>query len=268
LRHVMLRSASLEQGLAVDTAGGFSAGLTRRIMTGGSLRDGELWFAVSAPPELVIDIKGLKGEFPRLRGVTFTEDFSALVMRKLFTVNLAQAVAAYLGFRHGCRYVHEAASHAAVAPVVRGAVTEACAALQAEFPVHARAIARDAAGALAEIATPGLGDTIQRVARDPRRKLSSLERLVGPARLAARHGVPYDHLALGIAAALAYNDGADAGAGALQETIAIEGIEQVLTVDCGLLPYEGLARAVKTRWRHLIVPDLEEAVTSLEESAT
>src|SRR5688572_25214842 len=141
------------------------------------------------------------------------------------SVNLAQAVAAYLGFRHGCRYVHEAACHAAVAPVVRGAVTEACAALQAEFPAQARAIARDAAGALAEIANPGLGDTIQRVARDPRRKLSSLERLVGPARLAARHGLPYDHLCLGIAAAVAYDDSADAGARALQETIATEGIE-------------------------------------------
>jgi mannitol-1-phosphate 5-dehydrogenase len=208
---------------------------------------------------LTVDVKGVRGAFPQIRGVRFTEDFSALVMRKLYTLNLAQAVAAYVGYRHGCQYVHEAATHTAVAAVVRGVVSEACAALQAEFPSQARDIARDATAALAEIGDPGLGDTIRRVARDPRRKLSSLERLVGPARLAARHGLPYDHLCLGIAAALAYDDPADEGARALQETIADEGIEQALTVDCGLLPHDPLARAVKERWRDMVVPELAEA---------
>jgi mannitol-1-phosphate 5-dehydrogenase len=259
LRHLMLSSAPLDEGLAVATVGGFTAGLTNRIMTGGTCRNGELSFAVSGHPELVVDIRGVKGAFPRICGLRFTEDFSALVMRKLYTLNLAQAVAAYLGHRYGCHYMHEAAVQPIVAAAVQGAVREACSALQAEFPREAREIAEDAARALAEIANPGLGDTIQRVARDPRRKLSSLERLVGPARLAARHGLPYDQLCLGIAAALAYDDPADAGARALQETIAIEGIEQVLTVDCGLLPYEALARAVKARWRYLVAPDLEEA---------
>lgn len=259
LRHLMLSSATLEQGLAVATVGGFAAGLTRRIMTGGMSQDGELSFALSGPPELVVDVTGLKGALPRIRGVCLTEEFAALVMRKLYTVNLAQAVAAYMGQRHDCQYVHEAAAHSAVAPVVRGVVSEACAALQAEFPRRTREIARDAGAALLEIANPALGDTIRRVARDPRRKLSSLERLVGPARLASRHGLPCDHLCLAIAAALAYDDPSDEGARALQQTIATDGIEQALTVDCGLLPHEPLARAVKERWRSLVAPEVAEA---------
>jgi len=261
LRHLIVSSAPLEQGMAVESVGGFSAALTRRIMTGGGLRDGELWFAVSGPPELVVDIKGMKGAFPRISGIGFTEDFSALVMRKLYTLNLAQAVAAYLGYRSGCRYVHEAAVHPAVAPVVQGALREATAALQAEFPRQVREIARHGAVALLDIANPGLGDTIRRVARDPRRKLSPLERLVGPARLAFRHGLPHSHLSFGIAAALAYDEAGDPEALALQETLTTEGVDRVLTVDCGLLPHEPLARAVKEQWRCFVAPDLQQAVS-------
>jgi mannitol-1-phosphate 5-dehydrogenase len=255
LRHLMVSSCPLDQGLAVETAGGFSAALTRRIMTGGGLRNGELWFRVSGPPELVIDVKGLRGAFPRIAGVRFTEDFAALVMRKLYTLNLGQAVAAYLGHRAGCSYVHEAAVHPDVAPIVQGALSEACGALQAEFPRQAREIARDARGALGEIANPGLADTIQRVARSPRRKLSSLERLVGPARLAHRHGLPCHNLCLGVAAAIAYDHPDDPDAQALQETLMTEGIEKILTVDCGLLPHEPVARAVKDAWQSLLVTE-------------
>jgi mannitol-1-phosphate 5-dehydrogenase len=248
LRHVIIGAAARDRRLTLESTSGFSAGLTRRIMTGGELRDGELSFAVSGPPELIVDSEGLKGTFPRIRGIALSGDFSALVMRKLFTINLAQAVAAYVGYLHDCRYVHESSVHPDVAPVVRGAVSEACSALQAEFPRQRTEIAQDARQALNEIRNPALGDTISRVARDPRRKLSSLERLVGPARLACRHHLPYEHLCRGIAAALAYDDPNDPRARALQQTIATIGIEKVLTVDCGLLPHEALARAVKEQW--------------------
>jgi mannitol-1-phosphate 5-dehydrogenase len=257
LRHVIVGSASREQRLALESTSGFSAGLTRRIMTGGELRDGALCFAVSGPPELVVDITGLKGGFPRINGIALTEQFGALVTRKLFTVNLAQAVAAYVGHRYGCEYVHEAAVHPAVAPVVEGAVGEACAALKAEFPRQPNELDCAAQHALTEIRNPALGDTVRRVARDPRRKLSSLERLVGPARLACRHGLPYGHLCAAIAAALSYDDPADPTAQMLQQTIELEGIEKVLTVDCGLLPYEALARAVKEQWLCLLTAGAE-----------
>jgi mannitol-1-phosphate 5-dehydrogenase len=260
LRHMIIGAASIERSIALESVGGFSAGLTRRIMTGGELQNGGLRFAVSGPPELVLDIKGLKGTLPRIPGVALTEDFAAFVIRKLFTLNLAQAVAAYLGYHYNCRYMHEAAMHPAVAPVVRGAVSEACAALQAEFPQQRTEIARDACQALDQIGNSGLGDVIRRVARDPCRKLSALERLVGPARLACRHGLPYNHLSVGIAAALAYDEPEDQEARALQQTIETEGIEKVLTVDCGLLPHEALARAVKEQWRYLVTAYGEAAV--------
>jgi hypothetical protein len=47
----------------------------------------------------------------------------------------------------------------------------------------------------------------------------------------------------------------------LQQTIAQESLETVLTEDCGLLPHEPLARAVKEQWRYLVAPDLQAAVS-------
>ena len=32
----------------------------------------------------------------------------------------------------------------------------------------------------------------------------------------------------------------------------MDGVEQILTVDCGLLPHEDLARAVKQQWLRLL----------------
>ena len=252
LRHQIVSAADVGQAMAVNAVGGFAAALTRRITTGGALEHGELSFTVSGEPDLVVDRKGLKQPLPQLVGVTFTSEFAALVMRKLFTLNCGQAVAAYLGYRVGCDTLPEAASHPRVATAVRTAVREARDALKAQFPHHALEVERDAAQALGEIARAGLGDTVRRVARDPRRKLTPLERLVGPARLAHKHGLPHRHLCLGIAAALAYDEPTDPEAQALQREIAVDGVEQILTVDCGLLPHEDLARAVKQQWLRLL----------------
>lgn len=248
LQQQVVTAAPLERALAVEAIGGFSAALTRRIMTGGGIERGQLVFAADAKADLVIDTAGLKGPPPRLRGATYTAEFRAMVMRKLFTLNCVHAVAAYFGYQEGCRYVHEAAVHPRVAPVIQGALDEARAALVAEFPAQAVAIDQDATEALARIANPQLADPIARVARDPRRKLSPRERLVGPARLAHQHRLPYDYLSLGIAGALAYDNPDDAQAVAMRQAIVAEGVDKILTEDCGLLPHEALARAVKRQW--------------------
>ena len=48
----------------------------------------------------------------------------AELMRKFFTLNCAQAVAAYLGYRHDCKYIHEAVAHSEVAPIVAAALRD------------------------------------------------------------------------------------------------------------------------------------------------
>jgi mannitol-1-phosphate 5-dehydrogenase len=258
LRHQVLGEASPEKALCIERVGGFSAAVTRRVMTGGDIRGGELHFAVDSFDGLIVDRTGLRGEVPALEGMLVTDDFTALVMRKFFTINCGQAVAAYLGYREGCEYIHEAVNHPRVRPVVIAALAEAAAALEAEFPSQTAGIERDAAEALQRLSSGDTADTIARVAREPRRKLSPRERLVGPARLAQRHGLRHEALSRAIAAALAYDAPNDAQAMSLQQTIAAESLEKVLTEDCGLLPHEPLARAVKGHWRVLLAESVRE----------
>jgi mannitol-1-phosphate 5-dehydrogenase len=252
LGHQIVGSASPETALCIERIGGFSAAITLRVMTGGGSVDGELHFNVDSEHGLVIDQVGLKGALPRLDGAVVSDKFTAMIMRKFFTVNCAQAVAAYLGYREGCEYIHEAVAHPRVAPLVAAAVAEATAGLMAEFPAQAAAIEHDAAEALDRLRAAEPRDEILRVAREPRRKLSPRERLIGPARLAERHGLPTQALSQAIAAALAYDAPGDPQAVALQQTIAAESLEQVLTEDCGLLPHEPLARSVKRDWQRLL----------------
>lgn len=252
LHHQVLNAASPEKAEIVERAGGFSAALTRRIMTGGIVEDGELIFSGDEDYDLIIDSCGLKGELPYLEGVTITDEFPAMVTRKLFTINCTQAMAAYIGYRKGCRFIHEAAMHPEVAPLIRKALTEAQTALKAEFPHHSEAIEKDAAEALSRIANVKLADTIRRVARNPRRKLSSRERLVGAALLAERHKLPNDNLCIGIAAAIAYDDIEDTHALGLKHDISFHGVDKILTEDCGLLPYEPLAKRIKGKWNSLV----------------
>jgi hypothetical protein len=197
-------------------------------------------------------VHGLKDTIPDLQGATFTEEFPVMVMRKLFTLNCAHAAAAYLGYREGCQYIHEAAAHPRVVPVLEGAIAEAKVALQTAFPHQTAAIERDASSALERIANAQLADPISRVAGGPRRKLSPRERLVGPARLASQYDLPHEHLCMAIAAALTYAAPEDPQAMAMQQAITAEGVEKVLTEDCGLLPHDTLAIEVKQHWLKLV----------------
>ncbi|HKO24884.1 MAG TPA: hypothetical protein VJY65_09120, partial [Chloroflexota bacterium] len=115
LRQHVLSAVPPEWALTVDSVGGFSAGTTRRIMTGRAIVRGELSVTIDGPGAVVIDAQGLKAPLPLVQGAIYTTEFRVLVMRKLFTLNCAHAVAAYLGYREGCRAIHEAAAHPRVA---------------------------------------------------------------------------------------------------------------------------------------------------------
>lgn len=249
LMHQIINSVVMKKTFVVDHIGGFSAGLTRRVMTGGYIENGKLHYSCDSDFGLIIDSRGLKGDFPDIKGVTFTNDFPVVVIRKLFTINCVQAIAAYLGYKEGCTYIHEAAVHPRIEPILINAMSEVKEALQAEFPHIAGNIEEEVSESLERIKMSRQPDTISRVARDPRRKISPRERLAGPVLLAKKHNLPYENLCHGIAAALSYDNPADDRAMILQEIIKKDGIEKILTEDCGFLPYEDIAQSVKRIWR-------------------
>lgn len=127
---------------------------------------------------------------------------------KLYGHNAAHALLGYLGRRRGLRFIAEAAADDQLMTFVRDAfLDESGGALiarrQGVDPLFTcdgyRTFAEDL---LARMVNPWLRDSVERVTRDPRRKLGWEDRLVGTMRLALAGGIQPNRLAVGAAAAL------------------------------------------------------------------
>lgn len=163
LRHQILTHVPSDEAIIIGNTVGFSNALTHCIMTGGENPQGELSFQADSVGSLVINSQGLKGGLPQISHTSQTDCFDFAFKRKLYTINLAQAVAAYVGYQHNCQFIHEAALHPEVRPIIIGAVEDACSALQCEMPEERELIAQDAMLAFERISNPVLADHITRV---------------------------------------------------------------------------------------------------------
>ena len=145
------------------------------------------------------------------RGITvFAEkpDLLPFEEAKLYGHNAAHALLGYLCRQRGFRFVAEAAKDRELMRFVREAFLEesGCALIARHAnvddlftPEGYRAFADDL---LERMVNPWLRDDVDRVTRDPRRKLGWDDRLVGTMRLALAAGIEPRRLAIGAAAAL------------------------------------------------------------------
>ncbi|MCL6625481.1 MAG: mannitol-1-phosphate 5-dehydrogenase [Alicyclobacillus shizuokensis] len=194
----------------------------------------------------------LKGDV-KIHGVHLVDDLGPYLERKLFLLNGAHAILAYIGYLAGCCTIDEAARDGRAADTARGAQAEVAAALARKYE-HTFTEADVAAYAdrvFERFRNPHLGDEVVRVGRDPVRKLGPEDRLVAPLRLCRTYGLPTDHLVTGIAAAYRFDHPGDAQAQRLQESIRKQGIEStVRSVSC--LQDEDLVGAVVKAYERLV----------------
>ena len=170
--------------------------------------------------EWVIDRTPFGDNAPVIPGATFVDNLEPYIERKLFTVNTGHASAAYFGFEAGLGKISEAMADQDVAADVRAVLDET-----KELLIHKHGFNRDEQEAYVEkilgrFTNPHLPDTVNRVGRAPLRKLSRHERFIGPAAELAERGIVPEALLGAIAAALRFNDPADAEAAELAQIVA------------------------------------------------
>lgn len=149
---------------------------------------------------------------------------------KLYGHNAVHALIGYLAQLEGCRYMSEVAGTPLIEKARAAFISESGTALcrkhkgvDALFTGEGfRAYAEDL---LVRMMNPHLRDAVERVTRDPRRKLGWDDRLVGTMRLAIGQGVNPVHFADGVAAALKSIAAGAAGAGRLAALDEIWGAE-------------------------------------------
>jgi len=263
-------AAAAAHGLRLPSVTIAGAVATVAVSRGSWLDQGTPEFVGDHYRRLTVDGAAALARRPALIGVNYSSQYLARLHEKLFVFNSGHALTAYLGWLRGHRTVAQSITDPFVRPLVAGALLEARRAILATYPrlvpdrgvdqvidVHA-----PVAEALARYADAELADPVQRVARDPVRKLGPCDRLLGPvALMRALGGPPPAHFALGAAAALLYgfHDGqvlaADAQAASLRSDLDREGLTPVLQQVCGLHADDEFAQAVASRYRGFVFLD-------------
>ena len=177
-------------------------------------------------------------EVPDIPGAHFVPDLAPYIERKLFTVNTGHAATAYHGRLAGHATIAAALGDAAVRSSVEAVLGETAAYLVA---THGFAPAEQQAyleKTLERFSNPAIDDSVDRVGRQPLRKLSRHERFVGPAAAIAEDAGSTAALLGAMAAALRFDAPGDDEAVRLQQMLR-DGTDIVGDV-MGLTPSDAL----------------------------
>ncbi len=209
----------------------------------------ELDVRVEPFSEWAIEAGPFEGAPPVIPGAHFVDDLAPYIERKLFTVNTGHASAAYLGFVAGAATIDEAVGMPAVRAGVEAALLETSRLLVARHGFDPAVQDAYRATALSRFANPALHDGVDRVGRQPLRKLSRRERLIEPAAALAEAGVEPVGLLAVIAAALRFRVADDPESVELQARLAAGGsagelVTSVMGVEPGHALFAALERVV------------------------
>lgn len=167
------------------------------------MKDGNpLRVCVESYGYLPVDKEAFKGEIPEIKNMVPFAPFDFFIKRKLFLHNMGHAITAYLGDLLGIEYIYEAIDNDDVYVIVKGAMEESARALSKKYGVPLEDILLHRINLLDRFTNAALRDTCNRVGREPARKLSPKDRLIGSASLAFEMGVTPAYIAIGAAAGL------------------------------------------------------------------
>jgi mannitol-1-phosphate 5-dehydrogenase len=233
LKQEVLKHLDAKFHAQVETTVGFVDSAVDRIVPPSDSSD-PLEVTVETFSEWIVDQTQFKGEIPAIAGMETTDNLMAFVERKLFTLNTGHCVTAYLGSIAGHKTVREAIEDQVIKTQVKAAMQESGEVLVRRYGFDAGAHAAYIEKILGRFANPYLVDEVDRVGRQPIRKLGAGDRLIKPLIGTMEYGIANDHLIQGIAAAFCYVNADDPQAVELQQMLADKGLKETLAHYSGL----------------------------------
>jgi mannitol-1-phosphate 5-dehydrogenase len=215
---------------------------------------GPLFVVADSYHRLPYDGNAVRAPRPPVEGMKAVRNFKAEVERKLFTYNLGHAALAYIGYLKGYSYVHEPFSDPYLFSIFEQALDETTRALLKMYP---EALSADEQEEIREdvrlrFSNPMILDTVQRVARDPVRKLGPEDRLIGSAKLCLAQGIFPGKIAFICGAAFCYDYPEDAEAVKLQNMIEVRGIDGALQEVSGIDPESEFGKKIISSYQELV----------------
>jgi len=184
--------------------------------------------------ELPIDKDAFVGNIPELVHTVAFSPFEFFEDKKLLIHNMGHATAAYLGNLKGYTYVWESMNDPEVFSLTKTAMTQVALALEKEYAANGEELSVHVEDLLFRFGNKMLGDTVERVGRDPMRKLSSDDRFTGAVNKCKTNGITYTPILSGIAAALRYQNKDDPSAVQMNDEIQKQGLTAFLQNWCRL----------------------------------
>ncbi len=201
--------------------------------------------------EWTVDGTVFVGPDPQIKTLELVPNQSARLERKLFIHNTGHATCAYWALRNGCRFVHEGARDPKIIEQVRLAIGESGSAVAAEHGFARDTIRAYEENLLGRLPGDAFVDGLDRVCREPLRKIGPQERLIGPINLCVKHGLPMDHLCRAVAVVMTTFMPGDPQYVQLKAMLAEGGPERILREVCRLSPGQPAHELILKEYRQL-----------------
>ncbi len=173
---------------------------------------------------LIVDQDAFKGEIPAISNMSAYPKFQLYIERKLYIHNMGHVMASYFGNLKGYEYIWQAIEDAEIRAMVLHGMMASAAALAMKYDVPVGPLYDHVGDLIYRFTNKKLGDTVLRVGRDLKRKLSHEDRLVGALRTCREMGIEPVFQYAAIAAAMQFT---------MDETASLSP-EQILTEVSGL----------------------------------
>ena len=212
------------------------------------------FLAVCVEPycELPVDRAAFKGEIPEIANMIPFSPFAFYIRRKLFMHNMSHALTAYLGALKGYEYIWQANGDYDIRSTARDALAEISKAMAAEYGVSPSDLEVFSYDLILRYDNKLLGDTVERVGKDTKRKLSENDRFVGAIRLCLKHGITPENIIRGMAAGLLFCPEGDTASLELTTFLKENGVYATLEKYCGIDKSDNLAAMIAAEYEKLI----------------
>ncbi len=202
--------------------------------------------AVCAEPysELPVDAAGFRPvgcEMPPIKELVPFSPFAFFIERKLLIHNMGHALMAYMAYQKGYNYIFEAATDGEIKYILTRALLESARALAKRHGAPMDDTMQFVEDLMVRFENKLLVDSLDRVGRDPKRKLSATDRLVGAFNMVREQGGIPAHIAVGVAAGYLFDMESDAAAVEISTYVKENGIEKALAAYSGITAAEDVA---------------------------
>ena len=230
----ILKKAMIETGILtpeqIDEIAVYPNTAVDRMVFGG-VHGGKEGIEVGDAFELAIERgKLIDPDSEPIKGAEYVDDLMMYLQRKIYIINCGHAIAGYYGQAiKGYEIVQDALRDPDLLPEIRSAMLESASALEKKYGfAHEDLVNYMETMMIKRFTTPGVVDPIARVSREPIRKISPNDRIMGPANQCEEYGLDNFHLLKGVACALRFKAEDDSQAEELQKFIAENGVEAAI----------------------------------------